>query len=117
MKIRHVSILPFVAKSHTAYSGLQKSFFLALTCLACKAPPPVSTAPDGISCIATIANTLTGTDDPAILAGACGRTIDDLIAWLIANITPAKAGEALSPQQARYGRLLQKAQALKAASK
>lgn len=97
MKRHHVTLLSIVAS----------------LCLDCKAPPPASTAPDGIACIATIANTLTGTEDPLLLSGACGKTVDNLIAWLIANITPAQAGQTLSPQQARYGRILKKAQALK----
>ncbi len=98
MKFCHTVAVPSVA------------FCLAL---ACSSGPLAKTAGDVTSCIATVAGTLAGAEDPVQIIAACGATLDDLIAWLVSNIAPAQPGQALSPVQARYGRILQKARALK----
>lgn len=92
--------------------GMRSMTLAAL--LSCGTPPPKSLPQDATKCIGGVASDLAGTEDIGTIIAACGSTLDDLITWLLNAVTPAQPGQAISPLQARYGKLLQKAQSLKA---
>jgi hypothetical protein len=87
----------------------------AAAALACSTPAPKSLPADSSKCVSGIVSDLAGSEDIGTILAACGSTLDDLITWLLNAVTPIQPGQAVSPLQVRYHRLLEKAQSMKQA--